>query len=187
MESLGRRNTRRGRQEGSVHISFGYIERSPVPSLLIRPTFEKAQGRPYRLDRGDKELVVLPVALIPELNRLGADVLDSRQSHAFAFLSHLTGLQRTIKASYQTRILQRRVTPAVPALFLPMADQISSSIKQHLPAAEIWENITPLPAVTTCFGEAMCLVLFGAEMCKSPRLVHLASTLAEDGTFSFRL
>lgn len=133
--------------------------------------------------RGDKELVVLPVKLIPELNRLGTDVLDSRQSHAWAFLSHLTGLQRTIQASYQTRILQRRVTPAVPELFVPMADQILASIEQNFPAADDWTSIKPLDPTTTCFSKAMCLVLFGAEMAKSPRLIHLASTLAEDRRF----
>ncbi|KAK8022823.1 cytochrome P450 [Apiospora rasikravindrae] len=144
---------------------------------------QKAQDRPYRLARGDKELVVLPVTLIQELNRLGTDTLDSRQSHAFVFLSHLTGLQRTVKASYQTRILQRRVTPALPDLFAPMANRISAAIKRHFPAAgngNDWKTVMPLPAATACFSEGMCLVLFGTEMSARPRLVELASKLAED-------
>jgi hypothetical protein len=123
---------------------------------------------------------VLPAALIPELNRLGSDVLDARQSHAVAFVAHLTGLQLTVKANYQSRILQRRVSPALPELFLPVATRISAAMKQSLPDGDKWEKIKPLDAVVPCFSEAMSLVLFGESMVKNPRLVELAYKLTED-------
>ncbi|RWA10584.1 hypothetical protein EKO27_g4514 [Xylaria grammica] len=124
---------------------------------------KKARGNPYRLDRGDKELLVLPVALIPELNRLSPDILDARQSHAFEFLAHLTGLELTATASYQTRILQRRVGPALPELFFPIARRISRAIQLNFPDSREWTAIKPLPAAVPCFSEGMSLLLFGAE------------------------
>ncbi|KAI1355962.1 cytochrome P450 [Xylaria sp. FL0043] len=141
---------------------------------------KQAQGRPYRLNRGDKELLVLPVALIPELNRLGPDILDARQSHSFAFLAHLTGLELTATASYQTRILQRRVSPALPELFLPIATRISGAMKLNFPDSGEWTRIKPLAAAVPCFSEAMSLVLFGERMAKNPKLVELAYKLTED-------
>ncbi|KAI0805715.1 cytochrome P450 [Xylaria sp. FL0064] len=141
---------------------------------------KQARGRPYRLNRGDKELLVLPVALIPELNRLGPDILDARQSHSFAFLAHLTGLELTATASYQTRILQRRVSPALPELFLPIATRISSAMKLNFPDSEEWTRIKPLAAAVPCFSEGMSLVLFGEKMAKNPKLVELAYKLTED-------
>ncbi|RYC60778.1 hypothetical protein CHU98_g5412 [Xylaria longipes] len=145
---------------------------------------KKAQGHPYRLARGDKELLVLPVALISELNCLGSDILDARQSHAFAFMAHLTGLELTTDASYQSRILQRRVSPALPELFLPVAIRISEAMKQNLPDSKEWKEIKPLAAAVPCFSEGMSLVLFGAEMVKSPQLVKLAYKLTEDRRIS---
>lgn len=146
----------------------------------MRSILKKFGGRPYRLARGDKELIVLPAALIPELNRLGSDVLDARQSHAFAFVAHLTGLQLTVKASYQSQILQRRVSPALPDLFLPVATRISVAMKRELPDGDKWKKIKPLDAVVPCFSEAMSLVIFGEAMVKNPRVVELAYKLTQD-------
>ncbi|KAI0444327.1 cytochrome P450 [Xylaria telfairii] len=156
-----------------VRWSFGALS-------ILDTADKKAQGRPYRLNRGDKELLVLPVALIPELNRLGPEILDARQSHAFAFLAHLTGLELTAKASYQTRILQRRVSPALPELFLPVAARISKAIKLSLPDSKEWTVIKPLAVAVPCFSEGMSLVLFGEELVKNPRLIELAYKLTED-------
>lgn len=111
----------------------------------------KAQGRPYRLARGDKESTVLPVALIPQLNRVCSDVLDARQSHTFAFSSRYTGLALTIKASYQSRILQRRVGLALPELFLPVAARISESKKRNFVLDDNWWEIKPLTATVPCY------------------------------------
>ncbi|KAI8949235.1 cytochrome P450 [Xylaria longipes] len=159
---------------------FSRLRWSTQALSILDAADKKFKGLPYKLARGDKELIVLPVALIPELNRLGPDVLDARQSHAVAFVAHLTGLELTVKASYQSRILQRRVSPALPELFLPMATRISVAMKQNLPDGDEWEEIKPLAAIVPCFSEGMSMVLFGVEMVKSPRLVELAYKLTED-------
>ncbi|KAI1809973.1 cytochrome P450 [Poronia punctata] len=142
---------------------------------------KKSAGKPYKLSRGDKTLTVLPTTLLPEINRLGSDVLDARRSHSHAFVSHLTGLERTVDANYQSRILQRRVSPGLQDLYGDLTECISrSSILGEVDQNEDedekgegkeekgeWKEVNLLgKVVAPCFAASMSLVLFGVEMVK---------------------
>ncbi|KAK0631016.1 cytochrome P450 [Bombardia bombarda] len=142
---------------------------------------QQADGRPYLLARGDKELLVLPGHVIPELNGLKPDILLSRKSHAFALLGKLTGMQVVEKTGYHVRMLLSRISPALPDLFPLMNARISTSMELHFPSGssgDEWTLMKPLPATVRCFSEGIALVLFGAAMVeKNPRLVHLTNEL----------
>lgn len=111
------------------------------------------------------------------------DVLDSRSSHSFAFVSHLTGMQIVVKASYQSRILQRRVSPALPDLFVPIATRISAAMDRDFQGSDGWKEMSPLSAAVSSLSEGMALVLFGTDMAKDQKLVQLAYKLTEDSRF----
>ncbi|CAH0021577.1 unnamed protein product [Clonostachys rhizophaga] len=147
---------------------------------IIRDADKKTQGRPYKLARGDSELVVLPARLIPELNRYGVDVLDSRKSHAFTLLGHLTGVEVVEHTNYHVRMLQGSITPALPELFHSMAKRISDALKEEFPQIDQWTIMKPLPASVRCFSEGIALVLYGSKMVENPRLVELTYTLTRN-------
>ncbi|KAK3291245.1 cytochrome P450 [Chaetomium fimeti] len=142
---------------------------------ILTDADNKAQGRPYRLARGDTDQIILPPALIPELNRLGADVLNSRESHAFGLLGHLTGMGVVRKTSFHVRVLLSHISPALPALFPLTGARISAAIKEEFPQSDQWVAMKPSKAVVRCVSESIALVLFGEEMtAKNPELVNLA-------------
>lgn len=135
---------------------------------------QKAQGRPYRLCRGDTDQIILPPTMIPELNRLGIDVLNSRESHSFGLLGHLTGMAVVRKTSFHVRVLLSYISPALPALFTMMASRISAGIKNEFPQSNEWTAMKPSKAVVRCISEAIVLILFGAQItADNPELVHL--------------
>ncbi|KAK8035710.1 hypothetical protein PG991_001783 [Apiospora marii] len=49
------------------------------------------ENRPWRLARGDKDIIILPSSFIPELNRLPRSVANSREYHADNVTSGPTG------------------------------------------------------------------------------------------------
>lgn len=141
----------------------------------------KADGRPYILARGDKDLVVLPSSLIPEMNRMSADMLNSRQSHAFTLLGDLTGMRVVQNTNYHVRMLLGRISPALPELFAPTASRISSAISREFTTSDEWVAFKPLPATVRCFSEGIALALFGAKMAENSRLVELTHELTSNG------
>jgi hypothetical protein len=144
----------------------------------------QAQGRPYRLARGDTDQIILPPTLIPELNRLGADVLNSRESHAFGLLGHLTGMGVVRKTSFHVRVLLSHISPALPALFALTGRRIAAAIEEEFPQDEggEWTVMKPSKAVVRCVSESIALVLFGEEMtARNPELVNLAHEHTNNG------
>ncbi|KAK5999069.1 Cytochrome P450 monooxygenase-like protein [Cladobotryum mycophilum] len=141
---------------------------------------KKAQGRPYMLSRGDKDLIVLPPQLIPDLNRLGPDVLDSRRSHSFMLLGRLTGMQVVEKTSYHVRMLLSRISPALPDLLKPIASKFCACLDRDMPQGGDWVATKLNPITVKCLSEGMAIVLFGPELAKDPRLSQLSVELTMD-------
>ncbi|KAK3942828.1 Ent-kaurene oxidase [Diplogelasinospora grovesii] len=141
---------------------------------IITDADKQAQGRPYRLARGDTDMTVLPPTMIPELNRLGLDVLNSRESHAFGLLGHLTGMDVVRKTSFHVRVLLSYISPALPRLFALMGERISARIEKEFPQGHEWTVMKPSKAVVCCISEAIALTLFGEKMTEdNPTLVQL--------------
>ncbi|KAK9772827.1 putative Cytochrome P450 [Seiridium cardinale] len=144
----------------------------------------KAQGRPYRLARGDTDQIVLPVNMIPELNGLGINVLNSRESHAFGLLGHLTGMGVVRHTSFHVRVLLSYISPALPGLFALTGSRIAAGLKKEFPQSNQWATMKPHKAVVRCIGEAIALSLFGAEMTENnPELVHLTHEHTNNGEY----
>jgi cytochrome P450 len=134
----------------------------------------QAQGRPYLLARGDTDLLVLPARLIPELNRLGTDVLNSRLSHAFTLVGDLTGMTVVRQTSYHVRMLLSRISPALSELFPPTAARIATAMEKNFTQTYDWTVTKPLPSSVRCFSEGIAIALFGADMAaENPNLVRL--------------
>lgn len=142
----------------------------------------KANGRPYRLCRGDTDQIILPPSMIPELNRLGIDVLNSRESHAFGLLGHLTGMGVVRKTSFHVRVLLSHISPALPTLFTVTAARISAGIENDFPKKHEWTIMKPSKAVVRCISEAIALTLFGTNMtANNPELVQLTHEHTNNG------
>ncbi|KAI2472645.1 cytochrome P450 [Annulohypoxylon bovei var. microspora] len=141
---------------------------------IINDADAKSQGRAYRLSRGDTDQIILPPAMIPELNSLGMDVLNSRESHAFGLLGHLTGMDVVRKTSFHVRVLLSYISPALPSLFALTGARISAAVGNEFPRGNEWTLVQPSKGIVRCISEAIALTLFGAEMTAAkPELVHL--------------
>lgn len=130
---------------------------------------------PYRLARGDTDVIVLPAHHIPELNRLPVEVISSRQWHALTMLGRLTGIDIVRRTSYHVKILLSRISPALPELLGPTGQRICKAMDRLLPqnTRGTWTVIDPLDTIVKCVSEGLALVLYGAPACDDPVLVRL--------------
>lgn len=111
------------------------------------------------------------------------DSLNSRESHSFGLLGHLTGMDVVRLTSFHVRVLLSYISPALPSLFTDMAERISAGIANEFPQSYHWTAMKPSKAVVHCISEAIALILFGAEMTRdNPELVHLAHEHTNNGT-----
>lgn len=123
--------------------------------------------------------------MIPELNGLGIDCLNSRESHSFGLLGHLTGMDVVRVTSFHVRVLLSYISPALPSLFAVMGERISAGVQDEFPQSHEWMPMKPSKAVVHCISEAIALILFGAEMTRDiPELVHLSHEHTNNGTSS---
>lgn len=165
--------------EPSYFARFRWITKADE---IIAAADLKAQGQPYRLVRGDTEQIVLPVDMIPELNALGIDILNSRESHAFSLLGHLTGMDVVRHTSFHVRVLLSYISPALPDLFAITGERIAASIATELSQSHAWTPLKPHRAIVRSIGEAIALSLFGAEMTDgNSELVHLTHEHTNNG------
>lgn len=90
------------------------------------------------------------------------------------------------QTSYHVRMLQTRISPALPELFAPTAARISASIEDQFPQNfNEWTTFRPLPATVRCFSQGIALVLYGAKMAANPRLIELTYELTESSRSLF--
>ncbi|KAI1761979.1 cytochrome P450 [Hypoxylon sp. FL1150] len=142
---------------------------------------QKFQGGAYRLVRGDADIIILPPSMIPELNRLPQNILNSREYHAFSVLGRITGLDVVRKTDHHVRVILSRVSPAMPRLLQPMAHRIASASTRFFPQRrDKWEVIRPLESAGQCVTEGIALALFGQPTCDDPMLIRACFQLATD-------
>ncbi|KAK4169839.1 Ent-kaurene oxidase [Cladorrhinum sp. PSN259] len=162
---------RRWSWEPAFFSRIRWISNAPA---IMAAADEQFQGKPYRLARGDTDQIILPPSFIPELNHLNSDVLNSRESHAFGLLGHLTGMGVVRKTSFHVRVLLSHISPALPSLFALTGMRISKAIQNDFPQQHEWTVMKPSKAIVRCVSESIALALFGAEMtANNPELVHL--------------
>ncbi|OTB18372.1 hypothetical protein K445DRAFT_309101 [Daldinia sp. EC12] len=139
---------------------FGRLRWISDAQQILNAADIQAQGRPYRLSRGDTDQIILPPSMIHELNGLGMDVLNSRESHAFGLLGHLTGMDVVRKTSFHVRVLLSYVSPALPRLFALTGARISARIENEFPQSEEWALVKPSNYLLTYFHEIVFKVCF---------------------------
>ncbi|KAK4234569.1 Ent-kaurene oxidase [Achaetomium macrosporum] len=156
--------------EPSYFARFRWITNA---QKILQDADSKAQGKPYLLARGDTDLLVLPPALIPELNRLGADVLNSREYHAHSMLGALTGMGVVRKTSFHVRVLLSYISPALPAIFALTGERVSAAVAQEFPRAYEWTVMKPQKAVVRCVIFQVTFAMRCVPACLHPLLVWL--------------
>ncbi|KAI0198933.1 cytochrome P450 [Astrocystis sublimbata] len=141
---------------------------------ILQRAHTKFNGKPYLLDRGDAEYVVLPARYIAELNRIPVHVLETRRHHSFSLLGHLTGMHVILKTSYHVRTLLGRVSPATGGLTPSMARRMTARLSLLLSQdPHVTQIIDPVDVLVRCVSEGLALTLFGPPICDDPELVRL--------------
>lgn len=131
------------------------------------------EGRAYRLDRGDTDLVVLPPHFITELNGLPQNMISSRRSHASTLLGHLNGMDVVLKTNHHVKMLLNQITPALPELLKPSRVRIEETLTSLFPQrTDAWTAIKPVDKVVLCISCGITVATFGSPTCDDPELVR---------------
>jgi hypothetical protein len=132
------------------------------------------KGKPYLLARGDMDVTVLPVDLIPELNLLPATTINTREFHSHTLLGHITGVDIVRKTGFHVKVLLNRLSPALGGLVEPMDRRICAAMSRTLPQkAGERTVVAPLDLFVTFVSEAVALLLYGEPICDNPEVVYL--------------
>ncbi|MCJ1405149.1 hypothetical protein MMC11_008375 [Xylographa trunciseda] len=152
---------------------FARIRWATQARNILEDANDKFQGRAYRLERGDTDLVVLPPLFITELNRLPQNMISSRQSHASTLLGHLNGMDVVLKTNHHVKMLLNRITPALPELLKPSRIRIEESLTSLFPqSTDAWIAVKPVDKIVLCISRGITLATFGTPTCDDPELVR---------------
>lgn len=152
---------------------------------ILDRAYEKFNGRVYRVDRGDIELIVVPAEFIPELNLLPESVLSSRMAHSYNLLGHLNGIEIVKTSSLYFKTIMNKVTPALPKLTTSLKVRIGQEIESTFPQdSEQWITIEPLQNIVHCISSAFSLIAVGAPLSGDPEHIRLMS---EQSTLVFTI
>ncbi|KAF1940882.1 cytochrome P450 [Clathrospora elynae] len=129
---------------------------------ILNDAHAKYWDRPYRLSRGDTDMIVFPNHYISQLNALP---LSSRRYHSRSMIGHLNGLDAVNATNYHVKIMLSRLTPALPALLVPIRGRIQSTMMKVFPqSTKEWTELEPINKVVQCMSEAVTFVTFGPPM-----------------------
>lgn len=124
--------------------------------------------------------------MIPELNKLGLDVLNSRDFHAIALLGNLTGMDVVRKTGFHVRVLLSYITPAIAGLFGLAGERVAKRVEKEFPRSREWTTFKPNQAIIGPVSELIALILFGAEMtADNEALVNLTHEHTSNGKHLF--
>ncbi|XDG06997.1 hypothetical protein ABKA04_006612 [Annulohypoxylon sp. FPYF3050] len=140
---------------------------------IMKESINKFEGRPWRLARGDKEVVVLPTSFIPELNKLPSFITNSRGYHSDNVISGLVDIDVVRITDHHVKILLSRISPAIPQLLQPTAQRTEATIDRLFPQhSDEWKVTEPLKIVVECVSEGIALALVGPEISNRPHFVE---------------
>ncbi|CAI6331425.1 unnamed protein product [Periconia digitata] len=141
---------------------------------ILDEAYERYKGRPYRLARGDADIVVLPDDMIGELNKLPQSAISSRKSHSSSLTGYLNGMDVVKETNHHVKLLLARVTPALPGLLPSIKTRVQQTITENLPQKEkSWTEIQPVNMIVHCISQAVTLTTFGPPICDNPELIRL--------------
>ncbi len=129
------------------------------------------EGRAYRLDRGDTDLIVLSPQLITKLNGLPQNMISSRRSHASTLLEHLNGMDVMLKINNHVKMLLNRTIPALPELLKPSQVRIEETLTSLFPQTDASTAVKPVDKVVLCINRGITVATFGPSICDDPELV----------------
>ena len=120
------------------------------------------------------DIIVLPSELIPELNRLPADIINTREFHSHTLLGHLTGVDIVRKTNFHVKILLSRISPAIPRFLQPVTQRMYNAVDSKISqTSNKWTAINPLDFSVQCVSAGVAYLLYGEPTCDSPDLVRL--------------
>ncbi|TGJ80809.1 hypothetical protein E0Z10_g7955 [Xylaria hypoxylon] len=141
---------------------------------ILAKAQSKFAGKPYKLARGDMDVIVLPADYITELNLLPAIVINTRKFHSHTLLGHITGIDIVKHTGFHVKVLLNRISPAITKVLQPMARRMSAAISRDLPQdTEAWSTIEPLDLYVKFVSEGVAYILFGSPVCDNPDMVRL--------------
>ncbi|KAF2450096.1 cytochrome P450 [Karstenula rhodostoma CBS 690.94] len=158
---------------------------------ILDAAYSKYKGRPYRLARGDVDIVILPDEFIGELNKMPQSAITSRKILSSSMTGYLNGMNVLDKTHHHFRMLLTRGTPALPELLPSIMSRVQSATKNIFPHdTHSWTEVRLMTQIVRSIGQVVTLVTLGSSMCDNPELIRLScehSTNAFAITFLMRL
>ncbi|KAL4736669.1 cytochrome P450 [Aspergillus similis] len=97
---------------------------------ILQTGYYKFKDRTFQLIRGDGSVVILPLHLIDELSSLPQSVASSHGALERDLLGRYTGLDIILTSRMHHTIVQRKLTPRLPALTPALQDEVTLAVQE---------------------------------------------------------
>ncbi|KAF3048253.1 hypothetical protein E8E12_011510 [Didymella heteroderae] len=141
--------------------------------------YEKFKDSIYRIASSDGEdTVVVPVSLLPELRKLGDDVLSFPKAIDKLMETKYTKMETDSHLVIQS--VRSDLTPALSRMNQYVREEIDTCIPKYLPACDDWSEVYIYKALVDIIAQVSGRVFVGPELCEDPEYLDCATNYTLD-------
>ncbi|KAF2478184.1 putative cytochrome P450 [Lindgomyces ingoldianus] len=146
---------------------------------VIESGYRKFKTRTFQLIRGDGNVVVLPLEIVEELSTIPPNIASPHGALEHDLLGPYTGLNLILESRLHHSIVQRKLTPRLPALTPYLESELTSAIDEYFPTCEEWTEIQPFRLLGQVAARLTARALVGPGLCRNPVWLDISVNYTE--------
>ncbi|ORY11853.1 cytochrome P450 [Clohesyomyces aquaticus] len=146
---------------------------------VLETGYQKFKTRTFQLIRGDGNIVVLPLEVIEELSTIPSNIASPHGALEHDLLGPYTGLNLILESRLHHSIVQRKLTPRLPALTPYIEKELTSAVEDYFPACEEWTEIQPFKLLGQVAARLTARALVGPELCRNATWLDISVNYTE--------
>ncbi|KAJ4317019.1 hypothetical protein N0V94_005160 [Neodidymelliopsis sp. IMI 364377] len=141
--------------------------------------YTKFKNSVYRIasSNGEDEVIV-PVSLLPELRKLGDDVLSFPKAIETLMETKYTKVNPEFKLMIHS--VRSDLTPALGRINLLVRDEVDVCVKKYMPDCKDWTEVPIYTTLVDIVAQVSGRVFVGPELCEDPEYLDCAKNYTLD-------
>ncbi|KAI0198172.1 cytochrome P450 [Astrocystis sublimbata] len=148
-------------------------------SQLCRKSYQKFKHHAVQFIRTDGNVVVLPYEVLDELSSLPVTHAGPSEGTENELMGKYTSISLILDSRLHFSIVQRRLTPKIPALAPILEKAATAAFTKYFPKAEDWTEITPFDVFGEVAARVNATALVGPAFCDDPKWLHIGLKYTE--------
>ncbi|KAH8730529.1 cytochrome P450 monooxygenase-like protein [Phaeosphaeriaceae sp. PMI808] len=140
---------------------------------MYKSGYQKFKDRVYLMATGDEvDIVVVPLAMLPELRKLSDDFLSFPKAVDSYFETKYTGLHSDITAAGHT--IRSELTPRLSRLNHTIYTAVDAAMREQIPPCNDWTEVDVNSKLLDVIARISGRIFVGPELSKEPEYLECA-------------